>query len=386
MAPDLCCCVGEEAAQAVTDTKADSVESLQPADMTQEQPVEKPQSEQPVARKFRETEEATGSAGDSTAEVAAFSSSGGGGRYMSVPPSSLWGPPAGVGVTPSSAAAQPAEADSQQFPSTGGNMPGDIGHRQRGSQHQSMYHQHTSEQPGVEREGLESQATGQQPAEEDASTAEVEADLARVQRAQREALQAEDASLQSSRNVLLGVRAAVQQEQGGLVSQNQDRVTFGSMAQTDTEGRQGNNLAPVQEADREADDTMVKTGAELSNGQASHEGQSRQADETLAETESALAGAQEAQQQAVQAQQQALAEERRDLMQLRQHLQQQSGQPAKNVCCSALCICCTCNNNFAPVPAVGCTMGQACMPQSGVRDACLLMLGFWSTKVLSRAP
>ena len=343
MAPDLCCCVGEEAAQAVTDTKADSVESLQPADMAQEQPFdEMPQSEQPVASKCQETEEATELLAHRTADTAA-SGGGGGGRYQSVPPSSLWGPPAGVGVTPSSAA---AEADSQHFPSTGGDMPGDIGHSQPGSQHQSMYHQHTFEQPGVEREGLESQATGQQPAEEDASTAEIEADLARVQRAQREALQAEDASLQSSRNVLLGVRAAVRQEQGGLVSQNQDRVTFGSMAPTDTEGRQGDNLAPVQEADREAGDATVETGAELSDGQASYEGQSRQADETLAETQSALAGAQEAQQQAVQAQQQALAEERRDLMQMRQHLQQQSGQPAKSVYCSALCICCTCSNNL----------------------------------------
>lgn len=65
-------------------------------------PVPQPQIEQPVASQFQEAEEATGTAADSTTEAAACSSDGGGG-YMSVPPSSLWGPPAEAGFTSSSA-------------------------------------------------------------------------------------------------------------------------------------------------------------------------------------------------------------------------------------------------------------------------------------------
>ena len=71
------------------------------------------QPEQSIASK---SQEATGSAADSTAEVAATFSSGGGGRDMSVPPSSPQGPPAGVGVTPSSAAAVKTEAAGQPAP------------------------------------------------------------------------------------------------------------------------------------------------------------------------------------------------------------------------------------------------------------------------------
>ena len=320
-----------------------------------------PQPEQPIASKFQESEEATGSAADSTAEPAGFSSSGGGGgRYMSVPPSSLWGPPAGVGVTTSSAAAQTAEAESQQLPSPGGDVPGNVGHSQHGSEDQdhSVHHHHTTQPPAVEHEELESQAIDQQSAEEDASMPDVEADLARAQRAQREALEAEDASLQSSRKALLEVREAIQLEQRGPVSQNQDQVISSSMAPTGTEGRQGGGLAPVQEADREADDTILEAGAVLSDEPAARDGQGRQADDTLAQTAAALAGAQEAQQQAVQAGQEALAEERHDLVQLRQDLQQQPGQPAKSVCCSALCNCCSCYNTFGPMSAVCCTLNR----------------------------
>ena len=77
---------------------------------------------------------------------------------------------------------------------------------------------------------------------------------------------------------------------------------------------------------------QVQRLQETPDEEASEEGDQEgdmEVDESVAQTEAALAGAQEAQQQAVQAQQQALAEERRDLMQLRQHLQQQSGQPAQ---------------------------------------------------------
>lgn len=61
-----------------------------------------PQIEQPVSSKFQEAEEATGLAADSTADTAAFSSSDGG-RYMSLPPISLWGLPAEAGFISSSA-------------------------------------------------------------------------------------------------------------------------------------------------------------------------------------------------------------------------------------------------------------------------------------------
>ena len=332
-------CEGEEAAQAVTDTTVSPVASLQPADMRQEQPSDKeelaaqPQPDQLLASHFQETEEATGSAEDGTADTAAFRSDSSG-RYMSVPPSRLWGPPAEAGVTTSSAAAQPAEAERQQLASTGGNMPGDIGHREHGRQDQSIPHRHTSQPPALEPEDLESQATDQQSAGEDASTTDTEADLARAQRAQREALQAEGAPLQSSREALVEGREASQQEQAQRVFQNQGQVTLSSMAQTDTEGRQGGSLALVQEGDREAGDVMLETGAVLSDEQVSDEGQGRQADQSVAHTEAALAGAQEAQQQAVQAGQEALAEEQYSLMQLRQDLQQQSGQPAQ-LCATA---------------------------------------------------
>ena len=60
-----------------------------------------------------------------------------------------------------------------------------------------------------------------------------------------------------------------------------------------------------------------------------------EADDSVAQTEAALAGAQEAQQQAVQAQWEALAEERSSLLQLRQDVQQASGQPSQRLRCTA---------------------------------------------------
>ena len=387
--PTLAWCAGEEAAQAATDSTAGSVLSLQPADISQkhlgEEPATQlhsaaqpqPQPEQPVASNSQEAEAAAAPAADSTAEAAASSSGGGGGgRYMSVPPSSLWGPLVEVGVNTSSAAARPTGFESQRLPSAAGNMPGDTGHSQHGSPDQSVYHQHTSEAPAVEHEEMESPPTDQQSAEEDASTAETEADLARAQRAQREALRAEDASLQSSRKSLMEVRETIQQEQAGRMSQNAHQVTLSGMAQTDTEGRQGGDQAPVHEADRKADDTMLDTGAEFSNEQASHEREARPAGEGVAQTEATLVDAQEAQRPAVQAQQQALAEEPRDLMQLRQDLEQQSGQLARSVCCSALCNCCTCNNSLAPMPAVCHTLHRLACHSQGVQDACSLTLAF----------
>ena len=58
----------------------------------------------------------TESAADSTADIAAFSRSDGGG-YLSVPPSSLWGPP--TEVTTSPAAAVETEAAGQPAPGVG---------------------------------------------------------------------------------------------------------------------------------------------------------------------------------------------------------------------------------------------------------------------------
>ena len=64
---------------------------------------------QPVTSHSQEAQEATESAADSSAGTAGFSS--GGGRYLSVPPSSLWGPPAGVApTTPSPPAVETASA------------------------------------------------------------------------------------------------------------------------------------------------------------------------------------------------------------------------------------------------------------------------------------
>ena len=334
-------CEGEDAAQVVSDTTVNPVAPLQPADMGQAQASDKvlaPQSqpEQPVASQSQELEAATVSAADSTADTGAFSSDGGG-RYMSVPPSSLWGPPVDAGVTTSSAAAQPAEAERQQLASTGGNMPGDVGRGEHGRQEQSIPLQQTSHPPAVEHGKLETHATDQQPAGEHESTAETEADLLRAQQAQREALQAEGVALQSNHETPVEVREAGQQEQAGPVFQDQDQVTLSSMAQTDTGGRPGGDLPPVQEADRQAEDSVLETGAVSSGEQAFDEGQGTEADESVAQTETALADAQEAQQHAVQAGQEALAEERRDLMQLRQDVQQQSGQSAQ-LCATAVLV------------------------------------------------
>ena len=357
-------CADEEAAQADTAPQAGPVASHQSADIGREQasyaepapqlhlaaqtqPQAQPQ--QPVASQLQEIQEATESAADSRADTEGLSS--GGGRYLSVPPSSMWGPPARVALTTPSPAAQPAATDRQNLPSTGVDVPKDTGHIQYGDQDQSMQ-QRLHQPSAVEREGLEGQADGQHSAEEDASMAETEADLARAQRAQHEALQTEAASLQSSRQALLEVKETIQQEQeqGGRMSQEQDLGTPSSMAaQSETGGRQGGEWASVQEADREADDSMVDTGAMSSDGGALHKGEDRhvvedvsqteaavvgaqeieqKADESVAETEAALAGAQEAQQQAVQAQQQALADQRQTLMHLRQDMQQPSGQPS----------------------------------------------------------
>ena len=107
----LAWCSGIQAAQAVNKSTAGHAAALEPAIDEQQlhsdaESVPQPrfaaqsQPEQPVASKSQEAKEATGLAADSTAEAAA---SGGGGRYQSVPPSSLWGAPVGVGVPTSSA-------------------------------------------------------------------------------------------------------------------------------------------------------------------------------------------------------------------------------------------------------------------------------------------
>ena len=71
------------------------------------QPLAQPQ--QPLTSHSQEAQEATDSVADSRADTAGLSS--GGGRYLSVPPSSLWGPPAGVApTTPSPAAVETASA------------------------------------------------------------------------------------------------------------------------------------------------------------------------------------------------------------------------------------------------------------------------------------
>ena len=117
------CCAGQEA-QAVTETTARPVEPVEPAEIEQEQAsVERPapqlhlapqaELQQQAGSKIQEAEEATEPVADSTAGTATFSSGSGGGRYHSVPPSSLWGPSGGVatfsaGAVETEAAAQPA--------------------------------------------------------------------------------------------------------------------------------------------------------------------------------------------------------------------------------------------------------------------------------------
>ena len=92
--------------------------AFQPADYGQEQLSDaepatqllfaaQAQPEQPDASKSQEAVDATDTLADRTADTAA---SGGGGRYQAVPPSSLWGPPVGVGVTTSLAAGVEAKA------------------------------------------------------------------------------------------------------------------------------------------------------------------------------------------------------------------------------------------------------------------------------------
>ena len=91
----------------------------------------------------------------------------------------------------------------------------------------------------------------------------------------------------------------------------------------DADGSARNNQTAYGQT---AEESMVETGAMLSDGGALHKGEDRHVVEDVSKTEAALAGAQQAQQQAAQAQQQALAEERQSLMHLRQDMQQQSGQ------------------------------------------------------------
>ena len=104
-----------------------------------------------------------------------------------------------------------------------------------------------------------------------------------------------------------------------------------------------------------ADDSMVETGAMLSDGCAPHEGEDRHVVEDVSQTEAVLAGAQEAQQQAAQAQQQALADHRQTFMHIRQDVQQQSGQPSLS-CLPALCSRCTLNNSSILVPSMRYTL------------------------------
>ena len=128
----LAWCSGIQAAQAVNESTAGHAAVFEPAIDEQQlhsdaesapQPrfAAQSQPEQPVASKSQEAKEATGLAADSTAEVAA---SGGGGRYQSVPPSSLWGAPVGVGVITSSAGdvksepGQPADGGVGRTPET----------------------------------------------------------------------------------------------------------------------------------------------------------------------------------------------------------------------------------------------------------------------------
>ena len=384
-------CADEEAAQADTATAAGPEATFQSVHTGQEQASQaKPapqqyhaaqaqpqaQPQQPATSHSQEAQEATESAADRSADTARLSS--GGGRYLSVPPSSLWGPPAGLALTTQSPAAQSAGTERQDLPSTGVDVPEDTGHSQYDYQDQSMQ-QRLPQPSAVEPEGAEGQAADQHSTEEDASMAETEVDLARAQRAQREALQTEAASLQSSRQALLEVKETIQQEQEGRMSQGQDQGMSSSMtAQSDTGGRQGGELASVEEADREADDSVVGTGAMLSDRGAPYEGEDRhvvedmsqteaavagaqegdqEGDTSVTETQAALAGAQEAQQQAVQAQQEALADQRQTLMHLRQDLQQASGQLSPDAACF-YAVRCTHTSDFTLVPCVRFTLNR----------------------------
>lgn len=68
------------------------------------------QPQQPVASHSQEAQETTEWAADSSADTAGLSN--GGGRYLSVPPSSMWGPAAGVALTtPSPATVETASAE-----------------------------------------------------------------------------------------------------------------------------------------------------------------------------------------------------------------------------------------------------------------------------------
>ncbi len=208
------CCAGGQAGQrAAESTEA----SLQAAGVEQEQA---------GSQQAAPTGIAAGSIAH-TAAPAASGSSSTGGRYQSVPPSSLWGPPAGVTISP--AGAQMAGADSQQLPSTsreGNNVPEEVLQSELESEEASMQHRQT---PSSQQDS-EGQTGAQQPLEEDASMAATQLELGRAQQAQQEALQAEQASLQSSRDALSGVREAMQQQQqqqqqgtGMSQEQNQDQ-------------------------------------------------------------------------------------------------------------------------------------------------------------------
>ena len=308
----LAWCAGQEAAQAVTETTA----PLEPAEMEQEQasgeqPAPQlhlaPQAElqQQAGSQVEEAEEATESVADSTAGTAAFSS--GGGRYHSVPPSSLWGAPAQVTVSPT--AAQPAGAERQQLSSSDSVLEG-VADSEHGIQEHSMHRQLPAAESEVQ--------TTDESAEEDAIIAEAEADLARAQRAQREALQAEAAALESSRNALLEVREAMQREQEQS-SQSKDPDSSSSKAHTDAVGEQGRDLALVQEADRGADDSMLQTGADVSDQKVPQEW----LEGNVLQTDAAMAAAEEAQMES-------LAEKHPSSEHLRDDVQQESGQPAQS--------------------------------------------------------
>ena len=234
------------------------------------------------------------------------------------------------------------------------------GHSQHESQEQRMQ-QGPSQPPTAEQVvASDGQATDEEPVEADASIAEAEADLARAQRAQREALQAEAASLESSCNALLEVKETMLQEQGSHTTQSQDQDSSSSKAQTDIVGRQGGGLPPAQEADREADDSMLQTGAVLSDEEVLQEGDSK-TDESVVKTEAALTAAQEAEQQVLQAEKESLAEKPQSSVNLRDDLQQASGQPAQSAlrhevsftCTSSSCPCLSVYHSFKSLPYAG---------------------------------
>lgn len=160
------------------------------------------------------------------------------------------------------------------------DAPGGAEYSQQETQGQGMSHhpRQVSTVGQQQQQVSEGQSVKAPSLGEDLSIVEVETDLATAQRAQREALQVERDSLQSSFDSLAELKSVMQTEQGSRPPEKEDYPPPSDRLQPDTRRELSTDLAQDDDVDQELAQSMSETsevprGAQQSQREALHVGQ-----------------------------------------------------------------------------------------------------------------